>query len=110
MYIRRDIYGDKLMLHTGMTALLAAHELSPMVLLIYFRYNKTEDLKPGGNIMMSYTHIVTGNSSHLAYYKHSHDTLDTVSGFVGISLNRQKLPFLSFKTDPKIWILARKRK
>ena len=58
--------------------------------------------------MMSYTHILMGNSSNLQYYKSSHDIVDTINGFDGVSFNRHKFPFLEFKTKPKIWILTKK--
>ena len=57
--------------------------------------------------MMTYSHLLLGNSSNLDYYKQSHLVVDTVSGFDGVSLNKHKFPFVQFKTSPKIWILTK---
>ena len=73
-----------------------------------FRYNKTEDLSPGGADMMRYTHLLMGNSSNLHYYKQSHLVDGTIDGFDGVSLDEHKFPFLQFRTSPKIWIMAKR--
>ncbi|XP_060568303.1 probable Dol-P-Man:Man(7)GlcNAc(2)-PP-Dol alpha-1,6-mannosyltransferase [Ruditapes philippinarum] len=68
-------------------------------------YNKTEDLVPGGSEMMSYSHLIIGNSTNLKYYENSHIVIDTVEGFDGLHIDRNKLPFFFWKHKPKIWIL-----
>ena len=58
--------------------------------------------------MMTYTHLLMGNSSSLPYYEKSHHIEDIINGFDGISLKKDKFPFLQFRTSPKIWILKKK--
>ncbi|XP_060591314.1 dol-P-Man:Man(7)GlcNAc(2)-PP-Dol alpha-1,6-mannosyltransferase-like [Ruditapes philippinarum] len=70
-------------------------------------YNKTEDLVPGGSEMMSYSHLIIGNSTNLKYYENSHIVIDTVEGFDGLHIDRNKLPFFFWKHKPKMWILKK---
>ena len=58
--------------------------------------------------MMKYSHLLIGNSSNLHYYEKSHLVDGIINGFDGISLNKDKFPFLQFRTSPKIWILAKR--
>ncbi|XP_045165621.2 probable Dol-P-Man:Man(7)GlcNAc(2)-PP-Dol alpha-1,6-mannosyltransferase [Mercenaria mercenaria] len=70
-------------------------------------YNKTEDLVPGGEEMMSYSHIILGDPENLEFYKTTHTVLDTVDGFDGLHIDRNKPPFLFWKQKPKMWILKK---
>ncbi|XP_033647200.1 dol-P-Man:Man(7)GlcNAc(2)-PP-Dol alpha-1,6-mannosyltransferase-like [Asterias rubens] len=71
-------------------------------------YNKTEDLTPGSNAMMSYTHLCVGASHHdnttLQPYRLTHNILSVIHGFSGISL-REK-PYI--KLEPKIYVMERR--
>ncbi|WAR26645.1 ALG12-like protein [Mya arenaria] len=72
-----------------------------------WRYNKTEDLAPGGVDMLSFTHIITGDPSHLPLYSNTHTTVAEVVSFNRVAFNRDKPPFLFWKHSPKMWILKR---
>ena len=74
---------------------------------VFCRYNKTEDLVPGGKEMMSYSHILTGEEADLPLYKNTHTVLEKVDAFDRISLDRKLFPFITFKFRTKIWILKR---
>ena len=76
--------------------------------ILAYRYNKTEDLTPGSNAMMSYTHLCVGASHHdnttLQPYRLTHNILSVIHGFSGISL-REK-PYI--KLEPKIYVMERR--
>ena len=46
------------------------------VFSLFCRYNKTEDLVPGGKEIMSYSHILTGEEADLPFYKNTHTVLE----------------------------------
>lgn len=76
-----------------------------------FRYSKIEDLEPGGEQMMSYTHLlvgVTGSQTEIQVYNNTHKLLDTVNSFSGIRFKQDgSLPFV-LSMAPKICILKNK--
>jgi hypothetical protein len=78
-----------------------------------FRYNKTENLPPGGDAMMQFTHLLIGTSStegsELEPYVNTHNQLVAIDAFSRISLNLRKFPPISVTVLPKIYLLKRKR-
>ena len=70
-----------------------------------FRYNKTEDLPPGGQEMNSFTHLLLGVSGNELReydpYRETHTLLTTVRGYSGIRL---KWP-PGVVTEPRILLL-----
>ena len=50
---------------------------------LFCRYNKTEDLVPGGKekLMMSYSHMLTGEEAELPFYKNTYTVLEKVDAF-----------------------------
>jgi alpha-1,6-mannosyltransferase len=77
-----------------------------------FRYNKTENLPPGGDDMMQFTHLLLGISSaegnELAPYVNTHNQLAAIDAFSRISLNLRKFPPISVTVSPRIYLLKRK--
>ncbi|XP_023933210.1 dol-P-Man:Man(7)GlcNAc(2)-PP-Dol alpha-1,6-mannosyltransferase [Lingula anatina] len=78
----------------------------------YWRYNKTEDLEPGGKEMMSYTHLMIGTESSengkLKPYRDTHDIIAEIPGFERLHLNVKSFPPVKVITRPKIFILKKK--
>ena len=79
---------------------------------VYFcRYNKTEDLPPGGVEMNRFSHLLVGVSSDRAHeiapYRTSHAILSKVAGFSRIELQWKKFPPFAVLTEPKIYILKK---
>ncbi|XP_070186406.1 dol-P-Man:Man(7)GlcNAc(2)-PP-Dol alpha-1,6-mannosyltransferase-like isoform X2 [Littorina saxatilis] len=76
-----------------------------------WRYNKTEDLPPGGAEMLSFSHLMVGvlseNRSELEPYISTHSVLDTVSSYDGLGISCKTFPFLTVKTKDTLWILKR---
>lgn len=75
-------------------------------------YNKTEDLPPGGQDMMSYTHLFIGAKSRddeaILPYRNTHSIELEVYGYDRISLDKKSKPPISVKMSPKIFVLKRK--
>ncbi|KAG8233710.1 hypothetical protein J437_LFUL013830 [Ladona fulva] len=77
-----------------------------------WRYNKTENLMPGGPEMMSFTHLLVEAKSkyslNLKPYSKSHTILDSVEGFSQVTFNYNSFPPIRIRTRPQIFILKRK--
>ncbi|CAH1266236.1 ALG12 [Branchiostoma lanceolatum] len=74
-----------------------------------WRYDKTEDLTPGGPALMAYTHLLLETTDQSRLYTESHDTLVSVEGFSGIQKQFRSFPPISIKTEPRILVLAKKK-
>ncbi|XP_066991357.2 uncharacterized protein Alg12 [Anabrus simplex] len=77
-----------------------------------WRYNKSENLRPGGKEMMGFTHLLIEAKSkysvNLKPYSRTHDILDLVEGFSQVVFNYTTFPPIRIKTKPMIYILKRK--
>ena len=77
----------------------------------FHRYNKTEELPPGGVEMNQFSHLLVGVSSdiadEIAPYRTSHAILAKVDGFSRIELQWKKFPPFAVLTEPKIYILKK---
>ncbi|XP_054921762.1 dol-P-Man:Man(7)GlcNAc(2)-PP-Dol alpha-1,6-mannosyltransferase isoform X2 [Dermacentor andersoni] len=82
-------------------------ELNP-----HWRYNKTENLVPGGLEMQSFTHLIlegkSMHSSSVVPYRDTHELLATVDGYSHVRLNYATLPLVHVRTRPRVLILRRK--
>ncbi|XP_075553270.1 alg12 alpha-1,6-mannosyltransferase isoform X2 [Dermacentor variabilis] len=82
-------------------------ELNP-----HWRYNKTENLVPGGLEMQSFTHLIlegkSVHSSSVVPYRDTHELLATVEGYSHVRLNYATLPLVHVRTRPRVLILRRK--
>ena len=61
----------------------------------FSRYNKTEDLVPGGKEMMSYSHMLIEEADLPFYKKKTHTVLEKVDAFYRISLDNKVFPFIT---------------
>nr|XP_054749982.1 dol-P-Man:Man(7)GlcNAc(2)-PP-Dol alpha-1,6-mannosyltransferase-like [Lytechinus pictus] len=81
-----------------------------------WRYDKTEDLLPGGPEMMQYSHLCIGASSEdsqeLAWYKQTHRVLTFAKGYAGIqgprSLKELVTTLPKLILEPQIFVLERR--
>lgn len=76
------------------------------------RYNKTEDLTPGGPEMNHFTHLLIGVASgsgerELEPYRLTHTVVTAVNGFTRLKITPTAFPFVEILTDPKIYLLKR---
>ncbi|GLH10981.1 Probable Dol-P-Man:Man(7)GlcNAc(2)-PP-Dol alpha-1,6-mannosyltransferase [Gryllus bimaculatus] len=78
----------------------------------HWRYNKTENLLPGGPEMLKFSYLLieakSKYSPNLKPYLKTHDLLESVEGFSQVALNYHSFPPLRIKTKPLIFILKRK--
>ncbi|XP_071450807.1 dol-P-Man:Man(7)GlcNAc(2)-PP-Dol alpha-1,6-mannosyltransferase, partial [Hetaerina americana] len=99
-YVHIDVYAAQ----TGVSRFL---EWKPG-----WRYNKTENLMPGGQDMMSFTHLLIEAKSKyslkLKPYSKTHSILDSVDGFSQVNFNYNSFPPIRIRTRPQIFILKRK--
>jgi len=76
-----------------------------------WKYNKTENLKPGGLDMLQFTHLLvetrTAGLDSLSYYKDTHQVEDVIHGYSSIQLSRHSIPPVTVLTEPKIYLLKR---
>ncbi|XP_050439362.1 probable Dol-P-Man:Man(7)GlcNAc(2)-PP-Dol alpha-1,6-mannosyltransferase [Adelges cooleyi] len=74
-------------------------------------YKKTENLQPGCDELMSYTHLVVGASSRdnneMLPYRHTHSVISTVTGFSHVSFNYNMFPPVKIKTKTQLFILKK---
>ena len=77
---------------------------------VLFRYNKTEDLTPGGPDLMKFSHLCIGatlqDDKIMEPYQQSHYVLTYSQGYAGIHFKVGEIPYI--KLEPKIFILQRK--
>nr|KAF6270555.1 ALG12 alpha-1,6-mannosyltransferase [Pipistrellus kuhlii] len=75
-----------------------------------WRYEKREDVQPGSEHMLAYTHLLMEAApGHLALYRDTHRVLASVVGTTGVSLNLTALPPFSVNLQTKLVLLERRR-
>uniref|UniRef100_K9IKK8 Mannosyltransferase n=1 Tax=Desmodus rotundus TaxID=9430 RepID=K9IKK8_DESRO len=73
-----------------------------------WRYEKREDVRPGSERMLAYTHLlVEAAPGHLALYRDTHRVLARVAGTTGVSLNLTRLPPFNVNLQTKLVLLER---
>lgn len=74
------------------------------------RYEKTEDLQPGSERMLAYTHLLMEAApGPLALYRDTHRVLARVPGTTGLSVNLSRLPPFDVNLQTKLVLLERVR-
>lgn len=74
------------------------------------RYEKTEDLEPGSERMLAYTHLLMEAApGPLALYQDTHRVLAHVPGTTGLSVNLSRLPPFHVNLQTKLVLLERLR-
>lgn len=75
------------------------------------RYSKKENLKPGCDELMSFTHLIVESSNRdnheMLPYRHTHNIMSTVQGFSHVSFNYNTFPPLKTKTKTQLFILKK---
>ncbi|XP_077025331.1 dol-P-Man:Man(7)GlcNAc(2)-PP-Dol alpha-1,6-mannosyltransferase isoform X3 [Tamandua tetradactyla] len=72
-------------------------------------YDKREDVQPGAEHMLVYTHLLVEAVPELpALYGHTHRVLASVVGTSGVSLNLSRLPPFDIHLQPKLVLLERR--
>ncbi|CAO2601305.1 Dol-P-Man:Man(7)GlcNAc(2)-PP-Dol alpha-1,6-mannosyltransferase [Lemmus lemmus] len=73
-----------------------------------WRYDKREDVQPGAERMLDYTHILMEAApGHLALYRDTHRVLASIEGTTGVSLTLTKLPPFDVNLQTKLVLLER---
>ncbi|XP_054438487.1 dol-P-Man:Man(7)GlcNAc(2)-PP-Dol alpha-1,6-mannosyltransferase isoform X2 [Pteronotus mesoamericanus] len=73
-----------------------------------WRYEKREDVQPGSQRMLAYTHLLMEAApEHLALYRDTHRVLASVAGTTGVSLNLTRLPPFNVNLQTKLVLLER---
>lgn len=75
-----------------------------------WRYEKREDVQPGSEAMLAYTHLLMeAVPGHLALYRGTHRVLASIVGTTGVSLNLTRLPPFDVNLQTKLVLLERLR-
>ncbi|XP_015449510.1 dol-P-Man:Man(7)GlcNAc(2)-PP-Dol alpha-1,6-mannosyltransferase isoform X2 [Pteropus alecto] len=73
-----------------------------------WRYEKREDVQPGSEDMLAYTHLLMeAVPGHLALYRDTHRVLAGIVGTTGVSLNLTRLPPFDVNLQTKLVLLER---
>ncbi|XP_007453957.1 PREDICTED: dol-P-Man:Man(7)GlcNAc(2)-PP-Dol alpha-1,6-mannosyltransferase [Lipotes vexillifer] len=73
-----------------------------------WRYEKREDVQPGSERMLAYTHLlVEATPAQLAPYRDTHRVLASIPGTTGLSLNLSRLPPFDVNLQTKLVLLER---
>ncbi|KAL1767638.1 dol-P-Man:Man(7) c(2)-PP-Dol alpha-1,6-mannosyltransferase [Sigmodon hispidus] len=73
-----------------------------------WRYDKREDIQPGAEGMLDYTHILMEAApGHLALFRDTHRVLASIEGTTGVSLTLTKLPPFDVNLQTKLVLLER---
>nr|KAF6398881.1 ALG12 alpha-1,6-mannosyltransferase [Molossus molossus] len=73
-----------------------------------WRYEKREDVQPGSQHMLAYTHLLMEAAPrHLTLYRDTHRVLASVAGTTGVSLNLTRLPPFNVNLQTKLVLLER---
>nr|KAF6493472.1 ALG12 alpha-1,6-mannosyltransferase [Rousettus aegyptiacus] len=73
-----------------------------------WRYEKREDVQPGSEAMLAYTHLLMeAVPGHLALYRGTHRVLASIVGTTGVSLNLSRLPPFDVNLQTKLVLLER---
>lgn len=73
-----------------------------------WRYEKREDVRPGTEAMLAYTHLLMEAApGALALYRDTHRVLASIAGTTGVSLNLTRLPPFSVHLQTKLVLLER---
>lgn len=79
-----------------------------------YRYSKKENLKPGCEELMSFTHLIVGSNNRdneeMLHYRHTHSVISTVPGFSHVTFNYNTFPPLKVKTKTQIFLLKKNNK
>lgn len=72
------------------------------------RYEKREDVRPGAERVLAYTHLLEeATPERLALYRDTHRVLARVAGTTGVSLNLTRLPPFHVNLQTKLVLLER---
>lgn len=78
----------------------------------HWTYSKKENLEPGCEELMSFTHLIVGSTSRdneeMLPYRNTHTVITTVQGFSHASFNYNTFPPLKIKFKTQIFVLKKK--
>ena len=81
------------------------------LLSIVCRYDKTEDLKAGGEHLLKADYLFIGansaTSEELKPYNETHEIFHVEYGYSKVRIDLKKAPFIFFISEPKIHVLRR---
>ncbi|XP_048739717.2 dol-P-Man:Man(7)GlcNAc(2)-PP-Dol alpha-1,6-mannosyltransferase-like isoform X2 [Ostrea edulis] len=72
-----------------------------------WKYDKTENLMPGSQEMLEFSHIFVGNDDILQFYQATHSVIAKIDSYDRLRVDVRSFPPITVKTKPNIWILKR---